>query len=65
MVSGIVFGRTDEIAAADKSDFQRSGMWHLLRWVSSGQNAALGPGRLFFVGSAAPLMPLNSPPPDG
>ena len=39
IVSGIVFGRTDEIDAADRQRFLDSGLWHLL--AASGQNVAL------------------------
>ena len=39
VVDGVVFGRTDTIATADRDAFLASGLWHLL--AASGQNIAL------------------------
>lgn len=42
IVSGIVFGRTDDVPAVERDRFRRAGLWHLL--AASGQNVALVAG---------------------
>ncbi|MCW2956318.1 MAG: fold metallo-hydrolase [Thermoleophilia bacterium] len=39
VASGVVFGRTEHVMAADEQAFLESGLWHLL--AASGQNVAL------------------------